>query len=368
MNFLRRDRDTLEKFLPSFDAKLAKIPLLELERSSIMNPGLSMFRELDGPALLIARELGGKGASPMDAIQIHRAVGARTPSLAIAMTMHHLSVTTLMEYGDCTTKLLQLITGGQLLVASGFAEGRSGAGILAPTMQAEPRNGGYVINGSKKPCSLSSSMHLLAASVFVAGRTRAIAVVPSDAEGISLKPFWKNTVLAGAESDEVVLANVQISEQQLFFHDTAAGMDAAEAGGFLWFQVLIAASYLGVASALVERVIAGGHGDACGRTQLALEVEGAMSSLEGVARAMQAGDRSEALRAQAFFVRFSVQQAIARASVLAMELLGGTAFLESPDVTYLLAASQALALHPPSRLSAAPALDDYLAGKPMQLV
>jgi hypothetical protein len=32
-----------------------------------------------------------------------------------------------------------------------------------------------------------------------------------------------------------------------------------------------------------------------------------------------------------------------------------------------MAASRAIAFHPPSRLSVAPALDDYLMGKPMQV-
>jgi hypothetical protein len=41
-------------------------------------------------------------------------------------------------------------------------------------------------------------------------------------------------------------------------------------------------------------------------------------------------------------------------------LLGGAAFVTAPDVAYLLAASRALAFHPPSRLHASPALDAYL--------
>ncbi|HYL05012.1 MAG TPA: acyl-CoA dehydrogenase, partial [Thermoanaerobaculia bacterium] len=67
------------------------------------------------------------------------------------------------------------------------------------------------------------------------------------------------------------------------------------------------------------------------------------------------------------FVRFAVQQAIERVAAHAAELLGGMAFITSPDVAYLLAASRALAFHPPSRLSVAAALDGYLAGRPMQV-
>lgn len=317
-------------------------------------------------------------AAPVEAIQIHRAVASRTPSLAIAMTMHNFCVATLKEFlfynNNYTVELLQQISGGQLLVASGFAEGRTGTSILDPSMKATPqKGGGYVVNGSKKPCSLSNSMHILMASVSVPnasgiGHRRAVVLVPADADGITRKPFWRGAVLGGAESDEVVLTNVEVSDEQLFFPEVQECLDPVEAGGFLWFELLITASYLGVASALVERVIMGGCGNATERVQLAIEIEGAMTALEGTARAMQTGDRGEGILVQSLLVRFSVQQAVERVSAKAADLLGGMAFIESPDVAYLLAASRALAFHQPSRLSVTPALDDYLMGKSMQVV
>jgi alkylation response protein AidB-like acyl-CoA dehydrogenase len=364
----------MEKHLPSFDARLAAIPLIDLEQPG--NEGLAILREIEGVALLVPKEHGGKGATPAEAIQIHRAVATRSPSLAIAMTMHNFSVATLVEYlfyGDFTINLLKDIAAGQLLVASGFAEGRTGTSILDPTMKATPQaGGGYTINGSKKPCSLSSSMHILTASVAVPqngnGSTRrAVAVVPADAEGLSRKPFWSSSVLRGAESEELCLTDVRITDEQLFFPEVEESLDAVEAGGFLWFELLVTASYLGIASSLVEKVIAGGRGDANERTQLAAEVEGAMSALEGVARSMATGERGEHILVQSLLVRFSVQQAIERSTARAAELLGGMAFIKSPDVAYLLSASRALAFHPPSRLSVAPAIDGYLKGQPMQV-
>jgi alkylation response protein AidB-like acyl-CoA dehydrogenase len=374
MNFLKRDRETLERYLPAFDARISELPMSQMEQPG--NPGLSILRESEGTALLVPTEHGGKGASPVEAIQIQRAVATRSPSLAIAMTMHNFSVATLCEYlfyGDYTVSLLKDISAGQLLVASGFAEGRTGTSILDPVMKATPQpGGGYAINGSKKPCSLSNSMHILTASVAVQGNNgngtrRAVVVVPADAEGLSRKPFWSSNVLRGAESEELCLTDVRITDEQLFYPEVEESLDAVEAGGFLWFELLVAASYLGIASGLVERVIAGSRGDANERMQLAIEVEGAMSALEGIARAMLTGERGEAILVQSLLVRFAVQQAIERASARAAELLGGMAFIKSPDVAYLFAAGRALAFHPPSRLSVAPAVDGYLNGKPMQV-
>ena len=312
MTFLKRERETLERFLPSLDEQLAAIPLAEIEKPG--NPGLSLLRDLYGAALLIPEEHGGRGVSPVDAIRVHRAVGSRSPSLAIAMTMHNFSVATLVEYcfyGDYTVELLKQISEGQLLVASGFAEGKSGTNILAPLMRAVPRDGGgYRINGSKKPCSLSHSMHILTASVAVPhpsgkGGRRAVAVVPADAEGLSREPFWESTVLAGAESDELRLTDVDITDEQLFFPEMEESLDTVEAGGFLWFELLLTASYLGVASALVERAVTGRRGDAPSRTLVVAELEAAMTALEGIARAMQTGVRGEEILARSLFVRIA---------------------------------------------------------------
>jgi alkylation response protein AidB-like acyl-CoA dehydrogenase len=374
MNFLRRERATLESFLPTLDEKLRSFPLADLEQPG--NPALTIYRELGGPALLIPVEHGGLGATPLQAAQIHRALASRSPSLAIAITMHNFSVGTLVEYslyGDYGNDFLKAIAADQLLLASGFAEGRSGTSIMVPMMQAEQVDGGYRVNGSKKPCSLTNSMHMLTASVAVSNGTqngfkRAVAIIPADSEGIERKPFWKNWVLGGAESDELILKDVFVPDQLLFFPETQADLDAVETGGFLWFEILISASYVGMASALVERVLRGRKGDPAGQAQLAIELDGAMAAIEGMAHLMMEGERSDATLAHCLLVRFAVQQAIARAATLSAELLGGMAFVESSDVSYLLAASRALAFHPPSRISIAGPLAQYLSGEPFRMV
>jgi hypothetical protein len=61
------------------------------------------------------------------------------------------------------------------------------------------------------------------------------------------------------------------------------------------------------------------------------------------------------------FVRFAAQNAIARSTTLALDLLGGIAFIKDTEITYLHSAAQALALHPPSRSKTAGALAQYMA-------
>jgi alkylation response protein AidB-like acyl-CoA dehydrogenase len=335
------------------------------------SPAIELFRKAGGPGLLIPARFGGRGATPLQAARVQRAIGSRSPSLAIAATMHHFSTASVVELAEATPgtgeQELALIAAQNLYLASGFAEGRTGTSVLSSNMEVRRASGGLVLNGSKKPCSLSASMDIFTTGVFLPTESGvpqfAVVTVLAGTPGLERRPFWGNAVLAGAESDEVVLRDVFVPDEQVFLYrvDDVTLLERA----FLWFELLISASYLGVASALVERVLAAGRGTPAERTRLATEVEGAMAGLECVARAMGAGERDNDTLAQSLFVRYSTQGAIERAVSLAGELLGGMAFVKSSEVGYLIAAATALAFHPPSRLSVAPALDAYLSGEPL---
>lgn len=373
MGFLRQERATLERLLPGLDDGLAGIPLLEMERPG--NPAIALFRRLGGPGLLIAEALGGRGAVPLDAARVQRGIAARAPSLAIATTMHHFTVATIMEINPPggsgpESDLLASIAGNRLYVASGFAEGRTGVSIQTSALAMERGPDGIVLNGSKRPCSLSQSMDLFTASTpALEGMDAALAVVvvPADAPGLERRPFWKSPILAGAESDEVVLRDVVAAEADFFPLGGPGRSNPVQDRGFLWFELLITASYIGIASGLAERVLMTRRGTAAERVRMATELECAMAALEGVARTMGTGERGNEELGRMILIRYAVQDALDRAASLAVELLGGMAFIESPEVAYLLAAARPLVFHPPPRLSSSERLDAYLCGSPLVL-
>jgi len=195
----------------------------------------------------------------------------------------------------------------------------------------------------------------------------AAVIIPASHPGIERRPFWQTPILAGAESDEVVLRDVSVPEEDFQPLGGAGRSDAVQDVGFLWFELLITASYLGIASALVERVLTSSRGGPTERVSLAAELEGAMSALEGIARAMIAGERGNDQLARVILVRYAAHAAIDRASSLAVELLGGMSFIQSPEVAYSFAATRRLSLHPPPRLASSKRLDMYLLGDPLVL-
>jgi hypothetical protein len=69
-----------------------------------------------------------------------------------------------------------------------------------------------------------------------------------------------------------------------------------------------------------------------------------------IARAMHPGKGGNDALARMLLVRYSVQAAIDRAASLTVELLGPAAFIQSPEVSNLLAATHVLSLHPPAGL------------------
>jgi len=376
MQFMEADRTLCDKLLPGLRAQLAEIPLAELESQD--SPAIEMFRAHGGTNLLVPAGYGGLDATALEAARVIRALGALAPSMTVATMMHHFSLGTLFAVAETMSTdsglediLLRRIVADRMLVASGFAEGHSGRGILDPTMRAEPVDGGFLINGSKKPCSLSRSMDLLTASVSMpmpdGGRGMGVLMLPADTPGVSIHPFWSSFALAGAESNEVRLTDVLVTPEHIMQPNPEAArqMDKLTTTGLIWFQMTVCASYTGIASALVDKVLNRARGSVSDRAALAVRIESAAALTEGLARRVMDGEVDNDTLAAALVTRFAVQDALTATTGQAVEMLGGMAYIGSSDVAYLAAATHAIAFHPPSRSSMAGGLVDYYAGYPV---
>ncbi|MCK9878546.1 acyl-CoA/acyl-ACP dehydrogenase [Frankia sp. Ag45/Mut15] len=375
MRTLESARDLCDQYHEGLVKALAAIPPADREVPG--SPVIELFRTHNGPALLIPEAFGGLGADALDSVRVQRAVGSLSPSLAVAAAMHHFTAATLFslarEEGRLTPAQIEMLHGvapGSQLMASGWAEGRTQTNILVPSVTAAATDHGYLLSGSKKPCSLARSMDLLTTSVAVPGTDGApelaLALTPADVPGLSVHPFWGNEVLAASESDEVRLQNVFVPAELIVrvSADDPHRLDDLQTTGFVWFTLLISAAYVGAASALIEQVVECGRGSAGDRTALVVRGEAAFALLEGAARA---GVADEAAVAKVLVARYAVQDLIAQAVADAMELLGGIDFVRSSDNARLAAVARALAFHPPSRGSTAEPLLRWFTGGSLEL-
>ncbi|MET7848110.1 acyl-CoA dehydrogenase family protein [Streptomyces avermitilis] len=373
MRSLDAARAVCEQFHPGLLKELEQIPYTDREKPG--SPVIDLFRIHGGVGLLIPEEYGGHGAAALDALRIQLALGAVSPSLVAAVSMHHFTAAMLyslaVKAGRLTgaqTELLRRIVPDQQVMASGWAEGRTEQNILTPAVTARPVDGGYLLSGSKKPCSLSRSMSLLTASIAIhhddGTAELALALVPADAPGLSVHPFWGNELLAGAESDEVRLTDVFVPADMVVRAgaDDPHRLDDLQTAGFVWFEMLIAAGYAGGAAALVEQVLERERGSVQERAELAVEMEAALALLEGVARAIGTEPGDEESVARVLVARYTVQKALPRIAARSLELLGGLDFIRGSAHAQAAAAVHALAFHPPGRGAAAEPLLRYFDG------
>jgi alkylation response protein AidB-like acyl-CoA dehydrogenase len=373
MRFLANERAVLERFLPGLDEKLRAVPFMDLESPG--SPGIGLFRDAGGAGLVIPSLHGGGGASALQTAQLTRALATRSPSLAVATTMHQFSVASLVALAesssDPTWMMLDAVARDRRLMSSGFAEGRTSQAILAPAMKGVWDGKNWRVSGRKQPCSLSRSMDLLTASVLLhhpeQGERVAIALIPAASPGITIRPFWASPVLGGAESDSVILEDVEVHpdlivELTLGLHGE---LDDLQTLGFVWFELLVAACYLGTAGALVEMVLDKGRAPVYERASLAMAYEAAALALDAAARDLDEGKGDNDALARSLIVRFTTADAVRAMVTKSVELLGGMAFIESPKVAYLAAASHAIAFHPPSMHSSAEAMLAWFGGRPI---
>ena len=370
--------ETTEKHLPGLLDALSELTLQELEEPG--NPGIELFCKFNGPALVIPTRYSGLGASPLDAVSIMRAIGSKSPSLAVATAMHHFSVATLFTLADSLQAagiewaVLEGIASQQMLVSSAFAEGRPGQSIVSPSVLAKRTDGGVLVNGSKKPCSISKSMDLLSLSMSVptrdgTGSSTLFALIPAQTQGISIHPFWSTPILAGAESDEVRLVDVFVDDQLTVpanIGDDGA-LDLLQTIGFIWFEILITSSYLGAATALVDRVFQRRRSPVSVLSELVVRLETATLLLERVALHLTHETVNDRSLIGALNARYAAQDAIRDVAGKAVEALGGIGFISSNDTAYLSSVCQCAAFHPPSRLSMSDALSRAAIGEPLRL-
>ncbi len=370
--YLHDERNTAFELMPRMVDFLEAASLLDLERGKPKRLA-DMFRSVGLPGLAVAKELGGAGISALKLAQLHTWVGAHSPSLALMMTMHHHTVAGMMaaaRFFPDIQGLLGLVARDNLLVASGFSEGRAHAPILESTMAVEKIAGGYLVNGSKKPCTMTHNFDVITFGVNYLdpeGETHVgIGVGFAGDASIERTPFWSVPHLLAADSHEVTFNNLMVPDAMMCFSAAVDDQldDAQQGTGnhllAIWFQLLASASYLGMASALASRALSANKGSLDDRAALLIDLQGATMALRGLAGSIDENRflRSDLARAQA--TRFSIQAAVNRISTRAFEILGGMAFMSSEEVAYLLVATRLFAFHPTSKLVSTPFLCEQL--------
>ncbi|MFD7233717.1 hypothetical protein ACFWAT_00210 [Streptomyces syringium] len=172
---------------------------------------------------------------------------------------------------------------------------------------------------------------------------------------------------AGTDDEQVTLDDVLVPPDLVVTASATDGRPNALTAGFVWFQLLATGGCLGAASALVERVLPDERVSESERVGLLVEVEGAMSAAEGIARRIDDDGPDESTLVQALYVRYSVQDTLSRLVPHTIELLGHLDTTTSDEVARLADRANKLAQHAPARKTTTGPLAAYLADGPLTL-
>ena len=292
MGLLDRERTALDTFMPGLDEFLSSTPLMELEGPH--SKGIAAFRDHGGAALLVPAEHSGRGATALEAVRVQRAIGSRSPSLAVATTMHHFSVASLVALSEVRRAwsgcCWRASPRNHLLVASGFAEGRPGGGILPPD-HATPRRptrayGSAASSGPVQPGQVDGPADRERPGA-PAGRQRrpscAVALIPAASDG------HRASARSGARSRWPAPRATRSASPTCSSPPScwsarscrrASVLDDVQTAGFLWFELLM----IGLATSARQSGSSSGCWTTTGcprreRARLVIDLEGAWAAV-----------------------------------------------------------------------------------------
>ena len=353
-HFLGAERALLERFLPGLDASLKAIPLGVLEGRE--NPSIRMLKDARGPRLLIPKKYGGLGARCCGGGA--GPAGDRQPGSLAGDRLHDAQFLGLHpgRVGRLRRGVRRAppVRPGRELDVPGLRFRRG------PLRGQAPRDDHAGPAGARRRLAAERPEAALHPDLLHGlpdlrrergdrgrGPTACRRPGPRRLAGDRAPAVLEEPRPRGAESDEVILNDVHVPDDFVFVVEGSDALDPVEVTGYIWLQLALSSTYLGIVSGLVERLLESGKGTPEERGGVVAQVEAQAAAVDGIAYAFDAGEDRERLLARALTVRFALQEAIESVAMRCAELLGGMAFIGGSDVAYLLCASRGPRLPPP---------------------
>lgn len=358
------DHSSAHRIISDYSPPLANF-LRDTERAELERAGseaIDRWKDSTLHGAVAPTELGGEGASLDDMITLQSALGYFSPSLAAATTMHHLSMLSLVDFGQSTTdeddrETVVALISSHAVLASAFSESIPGGSVFAPSMTGRTGSAGedgaeatVVLDGRKAPCSLSHSMDFLMASYLDENERRAVALVPADTEGVSVTDIWNAPVLKGSQSEMVIFDHAQVPASLTFQNDDFDPDGSLEKAAYQVFGLLISAAYLGAARRAINELDDGGPLDEHSLVEAEARIAAHTSALRYAALRQTGARVGDADIADLLLTRTSLKSALADVVALLSRLRGGRRYSSNADLNYFIEVLHAYEYHPPSRV------------------
>jgi acyl-CoA dehydrogenase len=205
----------------------------------------------------VPAELGGGGATYEDLSNVIREIGRHCGSTALAFAMHtHPVAANIYKHlhgEEAATKTLLKLAKDELIIA-----GTGANDWLDSSGNAEPVDGGYLVNARKRFVSGAPGADLLVTSVTLAateGNEIIHFAIPFVSQGVNIVETWNALGMRGTGSHDVALNNVFLPAEKI------VGRRPAGVWHPMWNVILptamplIVSAYVGLAEAAAESAI-----------------------------------------------------------------------------------------------------------------
>jgi alkylation response protein AidB-like acyl-CoA dehydrogenase len=336
-------------------AALAAKPAVDYEQNA--SSVFALLKRTRATTMLIPSSCGGRGEKAVDAVRFQSALGSLAPSAAVATTMHHYKIAALGRVADTGDEraraILTELAEDARLIASGGAESTPGRDLRNLGSRAVRGAHDYRVTGLKRPCSLSTSMDVMSLMAELHGpdgtfEGYAQVFVDARAQGVAREPFWHSPVFRAAESHTVRLTDVVVPPERVFPLTGGTGRRFAT-DCYTWFQLLIGASYLGVAACLAGATPKERRAGSRPWNEAAAGIRRLEAGLLDAARAVDDGAPAGEQLNLAVRARDRIEDEVAGLGNLLLRAAGGGMFARTCFYSLLAAALNAIAFHPPQR-------------------
>ncbi|MEA2682890.1 MAG: hypothetical protein QOK05_1218 [Chloroflexota bacterium] len=348
---------------------LAQLAVETLERHQgdrdVVPTNLHRAIELGLPSLTVPPGLGGLGADLVEFATFQLRLGAVDGATALVLAMHFMLLGGEREAAGwppaAWTDVCAAAVKSGALVNSAATEPGAGSpshGGLPATLAVMSPGGGWRVTGRKAYTTGAPYLAFMRVSARVepadgeAFSARFLIRLPG--EGIELLDSWHPAALAAARNQDVVLHDVPA---ELLYREAGRGCE-----GTAWFQVAIAATYLGIGLSAYREVVdftrrrVTAAGPLVERESVRLRLGAARARLDVARRNLLAtcsewvgieADRRESLLPDIGLAKVAAVGAAVNAAETAMSLAGAGGFGAEQPFARLLLETRAGLSHPP---------------------
>ncbi|WP_051690944.1 acyl-CoA/acyl-ACP dehydrogenase [Photorhabdus australis] len=279
-----------------------------------------------------------------------REVSSWLPSIGIALTMHNHIVLACAKFPDIfedNNKLLNEVMASEVLVASAFAEGLPGTNIFSPSLKMHSKEGKLFVNGSKKPCSLSSiaDYYVLSVSDTDNDNEMRVVLIAKSAQNINIIPFWRLKVLFESDNQEVKFSDTEVLPQ-LLSHYKGIEQQVVLSYGLSLFNYFAANTYSGILNGLARFIpgrVAEQQSIKYTLTQADYKINAILGQMLTVAHDAH---RDENAIRNILALRYTLEKILEETASFILRCCGGIQVMTTPEIMNFYSAVQLFKFHP----------------------